>query len=235
MREQAARVLDGVAGPRVGTITSYDADAHAVKVRLQPDDASTGWLPLGSQYVGNGWGLAAAPSIGDMVVVVFIDGRRDAGVVMARLYNDEDRPMPVPAGEVWLRHSSGSQLRFLADGRVELQSAAGMTIHSGADVTLLAEGSVKATVRGSMQAEIAGALTAKASLATINAPTTINGRTTINGETDILGNLSVRGKIEATGGATAADFNIGPLKLSNHYHGGVQGGSNFSHGPVPPP
>ena len=50
----------GESGTRQGTVTAYDPDNYAVKVQLQPTGEETGWIPLSSPWVGNGWGLAAA-------------------------------------------------------------------------------------------------------------------------------------------------------------------------------
>lgn len=57
---------------RVGQITAYDPSKYAVRVKFWPDTVeSSGWIPLASTYVGAGWGLVAAPTIGDQVIVAF--------------------------------------------------------------------------------------------------------------------------------------------------------------------
>lgn len=108
---------------RVGTISAYDPSNHAVKVIYQPDENESGWLPMTSQWVGNGWGMVAAPSLGDMVHIHFMDGNFETGMVGGRAYNDQDRPPSAPSGEFWLVHQSGSLLKFLNDGTVSMQAS----------------------------------------------------------------------------------------------------------------
>jgi hypothetical protein len=112
-----------VAYMRVGTVVSYDSSNYTVKVRLQPEDAITGWLPLVSTWVGNGWGLFSPPSVGDQLEVQFHDGDFDAGVACQRFFNDSSRPLSVPSGEFWLVHSSGSMLKLTNEGKVLLGSS----------------------------------------------------------------------------------------------------------------
>lgn len=222
MRLQAQRAMADQADTCVGLITSYEPATFSVKVTLQPDGILTGWLPLCSPWIGNGWGMFAAPSIGDMVAVHFFGGDLEAGFVEGRLYNDIDRPLPVPSGEFWLQHSSGSFLKFTSDGGVSVNAAANLV----------------ATVGGNLTATVAGNLTATAAAATVNAPTTINGVTTINGNTTINGATMLNGPLSqgAGTGGTAANL-IGPLTVTNnitaqgtslhtHTHGGVQPGTS---------
>jgi phage baseplate assembly protein gpV len=123
MKMQAYAAQGPVSHPRVGTITAYDPNNHAVKVAYQPEGTESGWLPMMSQWVGNGWGMIAAPSIGDMVNVSFMDGNFETGMVTGRAYNDSDRPPAAPSGEFWLVHQSGSLLKFLNDGTVSMQAS----------------------------------------------------------------------------------------------------------------
>ncbi len=108
---------------RVGTISAYDPNNHSVKVTYQPDENESGWLPLMSQWVGNGWGMFSPPSLGDMVHIHFMDGNFETGMVAGRAYNDQDRPLPAPSGEWWLVHKSGSLLQFLNDGTIAMQAS----------------------------------------------------------------------------------------------------------------
>ncbi|MDE4918542.1 phage baseplate assembly protein V [Cupriavidus metallidurans] len=112
---------------RVGQITAYDPNKYAVRVKFWPDTVeSSGWIPLASTYVGAGWGLVAAPSIGDQVIVAFDREDQDAGVVVGRFFTDVEQPPAAPSGEFWLVHKSGSLLKFHNDGSVELQAAGTM-------------------------------------------------------------------------------------------------------------
>ena len=99
MRQAAQLAANVIAKPRHGLISSYDPANHAVKVTIQPEGVETGWLPLKSLWIGNGWGLFCAPNIGDAVEVTFQEGSVEAGSAGHRFFNDEDRPLNVPAGE----------------------------------------------------------------------------------------------------------------------------------------
>lgn len=138
MHAAAARQSGDRAATRLGTVSSYDPGAYCVKVLLQPEGTETGWLPIKSAWVGNGWGLFAPPSIGDQVEVQFQEDGGEAGLAGGRLYNDEDRPLPVPSGEFWIVHESGSLLKFKNDGTVELASAAAMAVTAPGGLNIVA-------------------------------------------------------------------------------------------------
>lgn len=107
------------AGVRLGTVSGYDASNFLAKVILQPEGTETGWLPISALAVGNGWGIQAAPNIGDMVEVEFAEGGIDAGLITGRFFSDTSRPGAVPAGEFWVVHQSGSFIKFKADGSIQ--------------------------------------------------------------------------------------------------------------------
>lgn len=127
MRAQADMAGSGRASVRLAIVSSYDPGNYCAKVRIQPEDTETGWLPVVSPWVGNGWGLFAPPMPGDMVEVQFQEDDIEAGFVCQRFYNDTDRPLTVPSGEFWLVHKSGSFLKFHNDGTVELNAAGTLT------------------------------------------------------------------------------------------------------------
>ncbi|KVW15385.1 hypothetical protein WK91_18280 [Burkholderia cepacia] len=108
-------------GTRVGEITAYDPNKHAVKVKMWPDtQESLGWIPLASPWIGNGWGLVGGPSIGDQVKIAFDREDQDAGVVVGRMFNDIDQPPAVPSGELWLVHKLGAFVKLTNDGKLLL-------------------------------------------------------------------------------------------------------------------
>jgi hypothetical protein len=116
MRLSAAVALGLASKPRTGLVSSYDPKAYAVKVRLQPDDTETGWLPIETMMAGQGWGVYFGPSQGDQATVSFLDGDKDAGWCMGFLPSDGDRPPTVQSGEMQFIHKAGWFLKFLADG-----------------------------------------------------------------------------------------------------------------------
>ena len=127
MRAQAMLASNGRAAVRLGIVSSYDHANYCAKVRIQPEDVETGWLPVTSPWIGNGWGMFAPPTPGDMVEVQFQEDNFEAGFIVGRFFNDKDRPLDVPAGEFWLVHKSGSFLKFHNDGTVELNSNGTLT------------------------------------------------------------------------------------------------------------
>jgi phage baseplate assembly protein gpV len=128
MRLQAMMEGAGKVSMVMATVSSYDADNFCAKVLLQPEGIETGWLPIASPWVGNGWGMFAAPSPGDVVTVNFQEDDTNAGIISLRLFTDSARPLSVPAGDFWLVHKSGSMLKFHGDGTVELTSAGTLTV-----------------------------------------------------------------------------------------------------------
>lgn len=109
-------------GSRSGTITSYDKTNGVVKVAIQPEGRETNWLKLDCPGVGNGWGVQIGPQIGDEVTVEFDSFDPNSGRVTARHTNSLNLAMPVPPGEIWLVHKTGSLLKFLTDGTVTVHS-----------------------------------------------------------------------------------------------------------------
>lgn len=119
MRQQQS---DDLTGPRTGTITSYDPSNGVVKVAIQPEGRESNWMKLDCPGVGNGWGVQIGPQIGDEVTVSFDSSDPNLGKVTARHTNSLNLPMPVPSGEIWAVHKSGSLLKFNSNGTVTLHS-----------------------------------------------------------------------------------------------------------------
>ena len=175
MRQQALLAMQGMAKPRLGLVSSYDPNSYAVKVRIQPEDVETGWLPVASQWVGNQWGIFAPPSPNDQVLVLFQEASPETGIVIAGLFNDEDRPLPVPAGELWIVDQNTSALKFHKDGSVEL----------------VTKQNLKATIGGDLQATVNGKVTASATKFDLNGPLNVTGAitstSTITAQGDVVG------------------------------------------------
>jgi Type VI secretion system/phage-baseplate injector OB domain/GpV Apex motif len=150
MRREAATTGQESAGTRLGTISGYDASNYLAKVLLQPDGVETGWLPIASIGVGNGWGIQVAPNIGDVVEVEFQDGGIDAALIAGRFFNSSARPNSVPPGEVWLVHKGGQFIKMLSDGSI---SSKGTWNHQG-DLNVTGNETVggNVTAQGTVQA-----------------------------------------------------------------------------------
>ncbi len=109
----------------VGKITGYDNVNFLATVELQPADGDepalqTGWLPIASPWIGNGWGMFFPPNIGDICEVHYQEGSLQNGYVGGRFFGLTSAPVSVDSGEMLLRHVTGSFLKFTNDGKVSL-------------------------------------------------------------------------------------------------------------------
>lgn len=118
MREPEQKTL-----PQCGVVTSVDMKSYRVKVFLPLLNAETDWIKVGSQYVGNGWGLRAPLHTGNEVLVVFENGDLNSGVVACALWSEECDQTPQEGGDFALVHESGSVLKFDTDGNIILKGA----------------------------------------------------------------------------------------------------------------
>lgn len=150
IRRECERLLEQMLRPpQMGIIDSYDPDLYCAKVRLQPEDPDnpenslTGFLPISTEWSGNGWGDVYGPSVGDVVDVHFQEGGKNAGYISKRFYSSVTRPPgPVPSGEAWRVHQSGSFMKFTNDGKVSVNSNSDLDFASGADINMTAVGKI---------------------------------------------------------------------------------------------
>jgi len=117
----------------VGSITSYDPVKHLVIVQIHPatDDEpalQTGWIPYSASWVGNGWGLYAAPVLNTLCSVLYQQGSRQIPIAAAPLFDGNNRPLTVESGEFWLVHATGSSLKLTNDGNLSLSSSGQINI-----------------------------------------------------------------------------------------------------------
>lgn len=200
MRALAQQATQNRAATRHGLVTSYDPNAYAVKVTLQPDNVVTGWIPLKSAWIGNGWGLFCPPSIGDAVEVDFQEDDGGVGSAGLRFFNDADRPLPCPSGEFWLVHKTGASIKSTNDGKLTL------TDPSGTAWQLSNDGNMRVT--GNL---------------IVSGTTTSKGQIIGQGGMAVSGGpgATVAGNLEVTDGNITADG----IGLKEHTHNGVQPGS----------
>jgi phage baseplate assembly protein gpV len=113
--------LDQLQGsPRLATVSSVDAKTACARVLHQPEGILSGWLPVLSLWAGDGWGVVCLPGVGDQVLVLSHDGDPSNGIVVGGLYSDKRRVPAAPQGEFWLLHRSGSSIRLIGDGTVQV-------------------------------------------------------------------------------------------------------------------
>ncbi len=132
MRREAMRAMSKTATVRIGIVSAYDPSNYSAKVRIQPEDAETGWVPITTPWSGAGWGMFCPPTPGDVVDVHFQEGGKLAGFVSLRHYGDQFRPLSVPAGEFWIVDKAGSYFKFLTGGIVQFHAAS--AINSSAPI-----------------------------------------------------------------------------------------------------
>ena len=118
-----AGTMDRMGGQaRFGVVTSFDPARYLARVTIQPEAVLSGWLPVLSPWLGNGWGLAAPLAPGTQVLVLAQEGHAEHGVIVGAAYSALAMPPTVPAGECWLVHASGSFLKLHNDGSVEISA-----------------------------------------------------------------------------------------------------------------
>ena len=67
MRREAERALSRKAPPQMAIVSAYNPAKYAAKVILQPEGTETGFLQIGTDWIG----LYAAPNVGEIVEVQF--------------------------------------------------------------------------------------------------------------------------------------------------------------------
>lgn len=143
-----ASALDGMAAQaRFGIVSSFDSAAYAARVMMQPENLLSGWLPVLTQWVGAGWGMAAPLSPGDQVMVLAQEGDAEQAVVIGRVWSNAELPPVTPVGELWLAHKSGSFIRLQNDGTIAMQAE---TVSIAGDLVISGEISDRGGAHGSL-------------------------------------------------------------------------------------
>lgn len=179
MRLQAQLAAGGTVSVRVGLVTNYDPTRYTAKVALQPNGQLTNWLQVATLWVGNGWGLYSPPAINEMVVVLLVEGKQNAGIVLGRLFNTQDVPTEVQSGEFWLVHAKGQSVKLTNDGAV--------TVSDGQGAIVEFDGS--------------GNINSQANQWNHSGPVNIDGDVSVTGDVNATG--TVTGQEEVVGGAGA--------------------------------
>ncbi len=130
LKAHGANQDQAVGAPRFATVTSVNPTAASARVTLQPEGVLTGWLPLLTPWVGNGWGLVCPPSPGDQVLVLPQEGDAEQGLIIAASWSTQTTPPAAPPGEFWLVHQSGSFLKLQNDGTIQIKG----DLHVAGDV-----------------------------------------------------------------------------------------------------
>lgn len=92
----------------------------------------SGWIPIGTQHIGNGFGLAIGPKAGDakkldgdQFNVEFENGDPSTPIATHRLFSKQDKPPKVESGEMMLKRQDGGHLFFDKDGAITVTHKGG--------------------------------------------------------------------------------------------------------------
>jgi phage baseplate assembly protein gpV len=139
IKRQVAAQLDQLAQPSWGIVSGVDPNRPAVKVRKQPEDVETGWLPILQQAAAGGWGVYTLPTLGMVAKIVPDSGIAGHWVVIGFAHNDRALPPKTPnsigsggvrstggvvatGGETVITHASGAFIRLTAGGAIILSA-----------------------------------------------------------------------------------------------------------------
>jgi uncharacterized protein involved in type VI secretion and phage assembly len=144
MRGEGQRAAATKSLPRRGVVSAYDPAHYAAKVIIQPEGFETGFLPIGTPWVGNGWGMFCPPSPGDEVDVHFQEGGKNAAYISLRFFGNVAQPLAAPSGEFWLIHSSGSLIKFTNNGKATINGNVEVDV-TGPTINITATAEVNVT------------------------------------------------------------------------------------------
>ena len=83
------------AQPRTGIVASVDAERYLVRVKVQPNDILTGWLPVAAASVG-ALSIVSLPSVGAAVQLIPQEGSPDGYVVTGVMFSRATPPPKMP-------------------------------------------------------------------------------------------------------------------------------------------
>lgn len=112
---------------RYGIVASFNPADYTVKVTLQPEGTTTGFIPLTAPWVGPNFGAVFGPRQGDQVLVHFIDGSLQAAIVGGRTFSNAALPPAVQSGQAAIVDSQGAFVRLNNDGTMTFCAPTSMT------------------------------------------------------------------------------------------------------------
>ncbi len=152
----------------LGTITSIfphaddsDKDNYECNVQLKNRELELRQVPVATQGIG----LVNIPQVGDLVLIVFVNGDIKSPVIVGRLYNDEDRPPTSDAGELvfkppydkntdlkrfHLEFPGGVTFTIKDDSITVVAGKTQMNIKADGDVTIESNAKIELKARGDL-------------------------------------------------------------------------------------
>jgi phage baseplate assembly protein V len=147
--DQRSGALDASQGVgRWGVVTSVRSGPMVeVKVLLQPENVSTGWLPFGHPAAGDSWGFFSVPKTGQQVFIMPDMGDDEHGVVVCSAHSTVDQAPQIPTtpgaaaaylqpGEAALVNPSGAYVRLSNPGQISMADPSGSSALFGNNGTI---------------------------------------------------------------------------------------------------
>jgi len=181
-----------------------DKDNYECNVKLKNRDLELRKVPIATQHIG----LTYVPNIGDLVLLAFVNGNINAPIVIARLYNDENRPPANKAGEIifespdptqndlrrlYLKFQSGIILTITDE---ELKAEVGksiVTIKTDGDITIESNANIDITARGNTSLLADGDLSFSAQNIKIESQQSLNLKAGTTGKLEASATLDIKG------------------------------------------
>jgi phage baseplate assembly protein gpV len=154
------RWVAGRYSERHGIVTSYDPKHYLAKVTFQPEGQESGWLPIETGHIGQGYGIviglqpgqggvsaagvggqagSQSSNQGDQVIVRFQEGDFESGKIVQRVHSDQDTPPQAQSGEIII------WTKFQQSGGGTPDSGQGGQGGTGQQIALKKDGSITVT------------------------------------------------------------------------------------------
>jgi hypothetical protein len=133
---------------KIGVVDSWDPDKHVAKVKFQPGDRLSGWIPVGTQFSGKQFGFGIGLSKGDEVVIEYQEGSLQTGVISHRLWNDQEEPVKnVKSGEAHFVGKDKQHWKMLENKDFELKGYGGEKDEDAASFIFDSKGNIVSVVK----------------------------------------------------------------------------------------
>jgi uncharacterized protein involved in type VI secretion and phage assembly len=202
----------------LGTVKeNYDKDHPGMVQVILPDFAKDGgetaWLPVASSYAGKGYGAYILPEKDDQVIVGFLNGDPQSGIVLGSLWNKKNTLPPEAAtekNEVRAFVTKGGHTISVKDGEeggISVKTKAGHTIvidEKAKKITIATNGGKQKIELDEGGGEILVEADKKISLKAKDIA--LDGKLTAKGQAisiESSGNLDIKGKQIKIDGSTA--------------------------------
>ena len=196
MRREAQRATGDKAFVRIGQISSYDPNRYQAKCLIYPEMHETGWLAIGTKLVGSGYGMLIGPTQGDLVLVHFVDGDYNMGIIGDSFFTAAmPPPSPVQSGEVLILHASGSFFKIPVDGDIDLSTVANMNL----------------TVSGNLAANVNGTVTITSPTINLDGNVSVSGTITATGDV-VAGGISLENHYHTYSPGSGSPTNTSPAE-----------------------